>query len=145
MTAAEMVETFLCPGCVCGGDTSCGTYTPDDEFGHRCMGHVCGTACMGSQEPSALGLPSGVNHCRRRFDERQVREIVLLVRLWTAGSSPVWDDFNRPVWAMLKDGFLFVRTLSPRIGQLAVDVIEGGDMSMVPGALDVGDLSEGMD
>lgn len=32
MENSELVEKFQCPGCVCGGDTTCGQYEPDDDY-----------------------------------------------------------------------------------------------------------------
>lgn len=60
------------------------------------------------------------------------------IRLWVSGTKPEWDRLNVPVWAMVDDGFLFVRTFAPRVNMSWVDVIEGGDLSMVPNAINVG-------
>ena len=50
-----------------------------------------------------------------------------------------------PVWAQEKDGYLFVRTWSPRINKTYVDVVKGGTMAMVPGAIDVADFKGEID
>jgi len=46
---------------------------------------------------------------------------------------------------MVKDGFLFVRTYSPRINHCSIDVIEAGDLDMVPEAIDVGKFIDEID
>ena len=45
----------------------------------------------------------------------------------------------------MQDGFLFVRTYSPRTNQTFVDVIEEGALSLVPQAIDVSKFYEEMD
>lgn len=58
---------------------------------------------------------------------------------------PTWNKFNIAVWAMVHEGHLFVRTYSPRINRTYIDVIEGGTMDMVPGAIDVGEFKDDID
>jgi hypothetical protein len=143
MTPEEMVKEFCCPGCVCGYDTDCGKYSPGDGY-HGCEGHVVGTIGMPLPGNFALGLPKGFNRtgwCSLK--ERTHNK--LLIRLWLKGESPGWDDFNVAVWAMEKDGFLFVRTYMPRVNNTAVDVVENGTLEMVPGAIDVSRFYEEMD
>jgi len=93
----------------------------------------------------ALGMPKGFNKCRRPWGPNQPRDNSLNIRIWSEGEAPTWDNKNVPVWAMEQDGFLFVRTLSPRIGVLAVDVIEGGTLALVPTAIDVGEFIDEID
>jgi hypothetical protein len=69
----------------------------------------------------------------------------MFIRLWVSGTAPDWDRFNVPVWAMEKDGFLFVRTFAPRLDEGSVDVIEGGTLKMVPQAIDISPFIDEMD
>ena len=145
MTRRDMVEQFVCPGCVAGGDTSCGSYKTT-EYGGGCKSHVCGTSVLGLQ-PFALGLPKGFNKCAMAGNSQHEdqRQNTLLIRLWTKDKRPEWNKFNVPVWALAQDGFLFVRTLAPRIGKVAIDVIEGGSIDEVPQAIDVGAFVDELD
>ncbi len=56
-----------------------------------------------------------------------------------------WDHLNIPVWAMEHEGFLLVRTFSPRINCTWVDVIEGGTLADVPNAVDVSKFQNEID
>ena len=47
--------------------------------------------------------------------------------------------------AMEWDGFLFVRTVCPRVAVFFTDVIEGGNLSLVPNAIDVSKYIDEMD
>jgi len=143
MTVEEMVERFLCPGCVCGGDVRCGHYRPDGSYGHRCEGHVLGTVMLPVGN-FALGLPRGFNRPGPR-DDRATTRNTMVVRLWAGGRRPEWDRFNVAVWAMERDGFLFVRTYVPRLNDAMVDVVEGGSLAMAPGAVDVGEFADEID
>jgi hypothetical protein len=67
------------------------------------------------------------------------------IRVWPTGSKPDWDWLNVPVWALEREGFLFVRTAQPRIGEWAADVIESGTASMCPQAINVTDRYEEYD
>ena len=135
----EMVEEFQCPGCVCGMDVTCGAFAPKDEEGPganlACKGHVAGTTMAGLGE-FYLGLPKGF--CR----------VGVIERRWPHGSElakhndnnnirlfeklPNYDRLNVPVWAMEKDGYLFVRCFMPRINYTTVDVIKGGKFAELP-------------
>ena len=133
----EMVERFQCPGCVCGGNTECGSYRFTEEE-RRCVGHVLGTM-IGLGNSIALGLPKGFNKPGLDFSNpNRIRaRNTIDVRFWAFGEEPGWDHLNVPVWAMEQDGFLFVRTFAPRVNMSWVDVIEGGTLEMVPRAIDV--------
>jgi hypothetical protein len=136
MTFEEMVEEFQCPGCVAGSNTKCGAFKPDAER-MRCDGHVLGTM-IGLGNSFALGLPRGFCKPGVDWDAKPPRaRNKIHIRLWTRETHPEWNHLNVPVWAMVQDGFLFVRTYSPRINEGVVDVIEAGDLSMVPQAIDV--------
>jgi hypothetical protein len=127
----ELVEKFQCPGCVCGMNTDCGEYNYDHRE-MRCVSHICGTQ-LGLGNVIALGMPKGFNKTGFREQSRNKIDI----RLWRKGTNPEWDRLNVPVWAMEKDGFLFVRTFAPRINMSWVDVIECGTLKLCPQAIDV--------
>lgn len=166
-----IVEEFQCPGCVCGSDTKCGKYSPD-QVDHHCTSHVLGTSLMGGGFPLthiALGLPKGF--CRPgpmlefnngRNELRDANQ--MSIRLWQVedvvsnqdnqpiatkvGGKMCWDRFNIPVWAIVQNGVLFVRTYLPRINRYFVDVIKGGTMDMVPKMqvpIDVGEFYDMID
>lgn len=138
-----MIKKFICLGCVGGpGPETCPEFKPESWHPGTCEGHVLGTfvlpiGCI------ALGLPKGFN--RPGSDEDGTSRNKLPIHVWPKGTCFEWTKFNVPVWAMVKDGFLFVRTYSPRINFASVDVVEGGDLSMVPGAVDVGDFWDEID
>lgn len=139
---SALVERFQCPGCVSGCDTNCGSYKWDYRE-LRCTGHILGTM-LGLGNNIALGLPKGFN--KPGFsDKREGARNTMDIRLHPKGSSPSWDKLNIPVWAMVEDGFLFVRTYAPRINFGWVDVIEGGTMAMVPEAFDVATIKDEID
>lgn len=142
--AKKMVEEFQCPGCVCGSDTECGKFKPNKEYGAKCDGHVLGTSILGVGH-MALGLPKGFN--RSGLDPKHPvgTANTMNIRLWTKGTKPDWDRLNVPVWAMEKDGYLFVRTLSPRRNWSFVDVVEGGTLALVPQAINVGEFYDDID
>lgn len=136
-----LVGLFQCPGCACGSDTDCGRYQYDPaEF--RCVSHVLGTH-IGLGNPVALGMPKGFNkpgwtqdgHARNKID----------IRLHPAGTYPSWNNLNVSVWALEKDGFLFVRTFAPRMNFTWIDVIEGGTLSLCPAAINVADFIDEID
>jgi len=143
MKLEQMVEKFQCPGCVCGSDTKCGRYTPD-SYGLRCTRHVLGTLLVLIGH-IALGLPKGF--CCPGFEtsgNRNTRNTID-IRMWVVGTKPGWDRFNVPVWAMVVDGFLFIRTYQPRLNSTFVDVVEGGTLAMVPQALNVSEFIDEID
>lgn len=112
----EMISEFQCSGCVNGGDpTTCGSFNleeQDDAF--YCSKHCMGTM-RGDLIKIALGLPKGFN-----------REGFLTIRLYLKmPPTPIWNHLNVPVWAMEKDGYLFVKTFLPRINKVFIDVIKG--------------------
>jgi len=153
MTPKEMIAEFQCPGCVCGiNPDQCGSYKPDvvpigKQTGHLCSAHVVGTSFMSAQGMMhiALGLPKGFNRPGPRDDRMGTRN-QMVIRLWTKDQHPeIWNDCNVPVWALEKDGFLFVRTYMPRNNDTALDVIEGGTLALVPRALDVGKFWDEID
>ncbi len=137
----RLVEKFQCPGCVSGENTRCGSYAYSPEE-LRCTSHVLGTQA-GVGNSIALGLPKGFN--KPGFKENGRVKNTIDVRLWLAGTSPEWDHLNVAVWAMENGGFLFVRTYAPRINIAWVDVVEGGNLGMVPGAINVAEFIDSID
>jgi len=142
MDFKAMTEEFQCPGCAVGMDTKCGKYAPDIS-NNSCRSHILGTFIMGAGH-IALGLPKGFNKpARAPYSQTDYNNMTL--RFWGTGTKPLWNSLNVPVWAMEKDGFLFVRTYMPRIDYACVDVIEGGKLSCCSGALNVNQFIEEID
>lgn len=142
-TAEEkMVEKFQCPGCVCGMDVGCRAFKLWNDYGASCSGHVAGTRLMAGGRIN-LGLPKGFNKLGD-FDSTSENKRVM-IRLWVKGTKPEWDRLNVAVWAMEEDGHLFVRTYSPRVNKSYVDIIEGGKLSDVPGAINVAEFQSEID
>lgn len=146
-----MVKKIQCPGCVCGSDPeTCSGYRLADEYGFACSSHVLGTA-MSGVGPLALGLPKGF--CRPGYEQgpagaptKDRSRNQLAIRMWTDGVHPKWNNLNVPVWAMEHEGFLFVRTYSPRMNLAFVDVIDGGKREeLCPGAIDVATFLDTID
>jgi hypothetical protein len=127
-TLAELVEQFQCPGCVGGPDPArCPAYDASD--GRGCSNHVPGTSFGHPDNRVMLGMPTGFN---KRLRPDALRAIGGDGAIEFCTEKPLWDHLNVPVWAMVKDGFLFVRTFRPRIGAHVVQVIEGGTLADVP-------------
>mgnify|MGYP001601057252 CR=1 FL=1 len=154
----DLVHKFQCPGCVSGhSPDSCQAFALDPEL-TCCKSHVLGTAIAGVGA-FALGLPRGFNRPGQiPWGEEHPssypagsRLNTMFIRLWKTGTQPVRNNLNIPVWAMegleAQDsaGFLFVRTVLPRKGLVAVDVIEGGTLALVPNALDVSKFYDEID
>ncbi len=136
MTKEEMIYKFQCPGCVNGSaPKTCHAFKLKEEYGFTCDGHVLGTS-INLTRHVALGLPKGYNLSAPRDDLRGTRNKLALALWEKGGSLPAWDKLNVPVWASEQGGFLFVRSYSPRTDRTRIDVIEGGTMALVPGALD---------
>lgn len=146
------VEKFQCPGCVNGGDTQCGRYEPRDfDAGGTCAAHIPGTshALPGSTVTYALGMPKGFNRLGPRAPRTSYEGSHMPIVFWAKGTHSGFDRFNMAVWAMegrdSHKGFLFVRTVEPRLGRVRVDVIEGGDLGDARGALNVADFYDEID
>jgi len=143
MDKKDILEKYMCPGCVCGSNTKCGHYAPDESYGLSCSNHACGTS-IGLRYKFALGMPKGFNQCQRRPGE-MAADSKLLIRVWGKGEQPNWDERNVPVWALEHEGMLFVRTVAPRIGRVDVDIVQGGTLASVPQALDVAKFIDEID
>jgi hypothetical protein len=144
MTKEEMIEKFQCPGCVSGPDPkTCPGFKLDEQYGFKCESHVLGTSING-QIHIALGMPKGFNRPSPQDDMVRTRS-TLQLGLWLKGTNPAWDKLNIPVWALERDGFLFVRTYAPRTDRGRIDVLEGATLALVPQALDVSKFYEEFD
>ena len=151
MTEAEMIEEYICSGCVSGPYPECHK-PPGDYVG--CLGHVLGTFMMGIGS-LALGLPRGFNRPgpAHEPDPKGEHRNTMMIRCWTDpkkatwnGGSSIWNNLNVPVWAMVRDGALFVRTYMPRTNYTAIDVVAGGSLDMLPLApIDVGEFYDEID
>ena len=137
----EMVEQFQCPGCVSGSDTTCGKFNYS-VVDRRCTSHILGTS-ININNSIALGLPKGFNKPGWGQEGKSYNKI--MIRLYENGQLPEWDHLNVPVWALEKDGFLFVRTYAPRINQGWVDVIENGTLGLCSNAIDVSSFIDEID
>jgi hypothetical protein len=116
MIEKEMVKEFQCPGCVNGPYEEC--YERRKEgTSFRCAKHCPGTIMSGVRT-IVLGLPIGFN--RGGFK---------CIRLYAEMPPSIWNYLNVPVWAMEHEGCLFVKTYSPRINSIYIDVIKGGKIS----------------
>ena len=134
MTKDEMVEEFICPGCVGGSDTKCGKYTPSESgpWGD-CTEHVLGTITMHAGN-FALGLPKGFNKpgwCS--MSERPHNK--MNIRVWPDETADhlfndIWNHLNVPVWYLhdKEKDVLFVRTYCPRTNAAFVDIAETSDI-----------------
>lgn len=147
-----LVEKFQCPGCIAGGDTDCGVFKLNgtEGAGVSCKPHSAGTILMPGGR-IYLGLPRGFNKTGPRMgDDPFYEKAPNNIRMWTFGTHPEWNNCNVPVWAMdgVGDnaGFLFVRTMLPRIGLNFIDIIEGGERAkLCPTALDVATFIDEID
>lgn len=144
MKKERMIEEFQCPGCVCGMGTTCEAFKLEtrSDGAFFCREHVLGTLILPSVGSVALGLPKGFNRAgfypfAGSITEKHNR---MHIDLYEAGDKPGWDKFNVPVWALVENEFLFVRTFRPRINQTIVQVIENGSLDMVPNAINVGEF-----
>jgi hypothetical protein len=148
MTGKEMIEQFVCPGCMCGSSPGdCGKPLRSEFNFTKCTKHVCGTSMLGGPR-FALGLPkgfckAGVKGSGQITDD--FYENTMLIRCWCKPHRPEWNRLNIAVWAMEKDDFLFVRTFMPRINWSAVDVIEEGTLELTPNALNVAEFIDEID
>lgn len=149
----EMIEEFQCPGCTCGFKTDeCDYFKFSDNItGCWCLGHSAGTFLMGAGK-IALGLPKGFNKVgtiKTGFEDesddnsRRSTNIRLTVDFI---KKEGYDFLNIPVWAMEKDGYLFIRVMCPRVNYTYVDIIKGGKFEEIcPDAFNVADVIDEID
>lgn len=145
--ALEMVEEFQCPGCMHGPDPKeCPEFNLNSDVYFSCKNHYAATH-MGipayGLTKLALGLPKGFN---RTGDKVFKDKDTVYIRLYESPEKMrTYDKFNVAVWAMEREGYLFVRCYCPRINQVFVDVIKGGTISLVPDAVNVGEFYDEID
>jgi len=99
------VETYQCPGCVVGSDTSC----YEKSTNEACEKHVPGSTIMPVIETVFLGMPTGFDRlgCCKKMK-------ICIFRDYLDGWG--YDQFNVPVWKHKDEhGNTIVRGLSPRI------------------------------
>lgn len=148
----KMIKEFQCSGCVSGSSPEDDCYSPstlDPSYPFfRCNKQCPGTTILGLGT-IYLGLPKGFNRVGSRSESAYRRAgnpgENTHIRLWCDGDHPGWDKFEVAVWAMEQNGFLFVRTYSPRINAAYIDVIEGGTLEMCPNTIDVGKFIDDID
>lgn len=129
----KMVEDIQCPGCAAGlNPETCSAFKlKTDTDGGEANCFSCGGWCPGTRQAYigriALGLPKGF--CRIGMVD--LHEDSNYIRLFEKTEDTRYDRFNIPVWAMEKDGYLYVRVISPRNNWFFVDVIKDGKIEMV--------------
>lgn len=132
----EMVDEFQCPGCIHGTDPQeCPQYklnvTQDTaKSGINHTWFACEnwrpSTFMGGVGRICLGLEKGFNRSGRMDFEK----VYPYLRLFETDNRPDYDRFNVPVWAMEKNGYLYVRCFCPRNCWVFVDVIKDGKIEM---------------
>lgn len=130
-TDEALIKEFQCPGCLFGSDTDCGHCAVSRDFGMHCDHHRAGTLIAGIGN-IYLGLPKGFNRPGPLPEGMRNN-----VYIWRDGDKPADDFLNVPVWALERDGFLFLRMFSPRIGVQYIHIIEGGHVADYPGVIDM--------
>ena len=155
MTRKEIIERFICSGCICGSNTSCGNFFTERKTDRitivrakGCANHLTGTSmfCGGQIIRFAPRMPVGFSKSKNIDGEFENR---FDIEVYTKDEI---DEFklelnylNIPVWAMEEDGFLFVRIYSPRINLGRIAIVEDGTMDLVPEALDVKEFQSEID
>lgn len=157
----DMIEKFLCPGCIQGSAGHCDKYELEGmpQSGHYC-GNWCAGTIMSGVGSIVLGLPKGFNRLGSMYFAKhsaaEEGQKTAIVRLFERDEYDQMinepsdcevpsSHLNVPVWAMEDDGYLFVRTFAPRIGWHWIDVVKGGTLDMVPTALNVGEFYDEID
>ena len=149
LPVVEMVGEFQCPGCTCGSKSTmedCGDIKLVVDT-WRCENHSAGTMMFPGGQ-IYLGMPRGFNKAGLNASYLSADKPHKAIRLWPKDSPPKadqWNNLNVAVWAMEKDGFLFVRTYCPRINANFIDVVEGGSLSLVPNAINVAEFVDEID
>ncbi len=153
MNDKEMIEKFLCPGCTIGGDTNCGKWKIGDagDGSVTCESHSAGTF-MGGTGRLALGLPKWFAFYGRLIPSSHVTAdkpyAYLNIRLWPknvdgiAAPKMEWGALDLAIWGTEEDGCAIVKTFSPRINKVAIDVCDGLTLAEVPGVTDVRTIEE---
>jgi hypothetical protein len=144
----EMIEKFQCFGCTCGSgvDEECFELQAYEEQGiFFCKKHSAGTI-LGGVGKIYLGLPKGFDKVGALANSLNLVKRPTNIRLFTEPSKCHYDYLNVPVWAMEKDGYLFVRVFCPRVNETFVDVIKNGKIKDVcPYVIDVSEFIDEID
>lgn len=139
----QMIDDIMCPGCIHGTDhKTCPQFELDDDGFFNCRNWHPSTF-LGNVGRLAIGLPRGF--CRTgmvEFGEKPFTYIRLYAK---PEDMQTYDKFNVPVWALEKDGYLYVRCYSPRCNWLFVDVVKDGKLEHAPGAINVGEFYDQID
>ena len=114
-----MIEKFVCPGCVNGCDTKCGSF---DFKNNYCSSHNFGTM-NGNLISFSLGLPNGFN----RFNGN----IFVYENIQEQKENFEFDIFNIPVWYTYIDNYLILKIFSPRIFITNIIIIKDAKISEV--------------
>jgi hypothetical protein len=154
--ALKIIEEHQCPGCVAGSSTKCGEFRPEkDNWGISCTAHTLGTSVLGVG-PFALGMPkgfcrSGVEHDERHGGWRASNKFFGLSLIAKDMPMPAlqFGKFNIPVWAMEREGHLYIRVAQPRRAlfyTLVFEITEGRTKKdLCPDAVDVGQFYDEID
>ena len=101
----KFVESYQCPGCVCGSDMSC--FEKGD--GIECGKHAPGTTVYPIVGKIFLGMMKGFDHLGSAKDMK-------ITGFKTLSDGWGYDKFNVPVWKYLDEqNHTIVRGMSPRI------------------------------
>ncbi len=138
----EMIKEFQCSGCPCGSDPmTCSSFKLVESNGSfTCGGWSPGTFLLGVGN-IALGLPTGFNKMGTCMTKEHIRSGFFIVMFDSPDDIPQkngndgifdgwYNQLNVPVWAMEKDGFLFVKVLSPRKMEFRIEIIRGGTLDL---------------
>lgn len=111
------IENLLCPGCVCGSDTECGSFKPAQT---GCDGWVPGTLlCPGGS--IALGFPTGFDkipansfqrHGRGKFTNRDHHICITQEDLDMFVGDP---PFNLIIWWLRRGEYTYLKVYRPRL------------------------------
>lgn len=114
----KAVETYQCPGCVCGSDITC---FEGGSGSLACSRHVGGTMLMPGVGRVFLGMPKGFNRLGA-YGEMKIEIFEDAAAGWE------YDKFNIPVWKYVDPdtGCLIVRGISPRVNYPFLHVFLGG-------------------
>jgi hypothetical protein len=115
MNYTKAIETYQCPGCVCGGNVNCGKFSDNNG----CEEHVPGTAILGLGH-ILLGMPTGFNKIR----ENKVRIYIFKSFADAAEAFNKFNFLNMPIWKY-KDEHCntLLRIFMPRISTSCIAVI----------------------
>lgn len=149
----EMIKEFQCPGCGCGGPDpkECSAFTlQEDTWINGAKWSICqeqspGTVIAGLG-PIYLGMPKGFS--RMGHTQNFLNTDESPTRIYLFEDMPTYDKFNIATWAMIKNGYLFVRVYSPRVNLTYTHVIKLKDSEEVQlprGAYDVSKFYDEID